>query len=105
MQLMHSQGRDLDVAMARHWIDEGRYRDAAQMLDVIDPVKMAAGSSSPAAKHWIEVQRGRILVLQGEKALGRRRIEQALAAMADMGVDSQSPGLQAMRRWLVEQGA
>ena len=27
------------------------YRDAAQMLDVIDPVKMAAGSSSPAAKH------------------------------------------------------
>lgn len=92
-------------SMARQWIAEGRYADAAGMLDRIDPVKMAAGMSSPAAAHWIEVQRGRILVLQGDRASGRRRVEAALAAMAAMGVDPRSPGLEAMRRWLVEQGA
>lgn len=90
---------------ATAWIAEGRTREASRLLDGIDAAKMAAGMSSPAAAHWIEVQRGRIEVLEGAKAAGRRRVEAALAGMAGMGIDPASPGLEAMRRWLEEQGA
>lgn len=92
-------------SMARQRIDEGRYREAESILDGIDPVKMAAAMSSPAARYWIEVQRGRILVLEGDKARGRRVVEDALDGMVAMGIDARSPGLEAMRRWLSENGA
>lgn len=86
--------------MATRLIGEARYREALRLLDRIDAKKMAAAMSSPAAKHWIDVQRGRCLIGMGDKGGGRELIAAALEEMVAMGIDRDAPGLVQARAYM-----
>lgn len=86
--------------MVLRLIDEKQYRDASGVLEHIDASKMAAAMSSPAAAHWVEVQRGRIQMGLGDKARGRRTIAAALDEMVRMGIDPNAPGIVKAREFL-----
>src|SRR5690606_20805636 len=87
-------------SIANRLIGEARYKEALTMLDRIDPVKLAAGNSSPAAKYWIDVHRGRCRIGLGDRAQGRRLISSALDAMVAMGISPDAPGLVRARGYM-----
>ncbi len=83
-------------------VNDRNYKEALAVLDRIDAAHMAAVMSSPSAKYWIEVQRGRAQIGLGDKLRGRERIAAALDGMVKMGIDPKAPGLVVARKYLLD---
>ena len=83
-------------------IDRERFAEADALLAGIDAKKLAASTSSPGARFWIQAQRGRSLIGLGQRERGQRQIAMALDGLVGMGINSEAPGLVALRQLLEE---
>ena len=83
-------------------VNDRNYKEALAVLDRIDAAHMAAVMSSPSARYWVEVQRGRVQIGLGDKLRGRGRITAALDDMVKMGIDPNAPGLVGARKYLLD---
>lgn len=74
-------------ALAGALADQGRYRQALDMVDGLDLAALVAGDSSPAWSDRISALRGRVLVLSGQVEPGRALLRQALPRLATSGTE------------------
>ena len=79
---------------------EKLYREALRVLEAIDPEKLAVSTSSPAAAHWINIERGDVLISLKEKARGRALISTAIEGAVKMGIAPDSKRLVDARKLL-----
>jgi non-specific serine/threonine protein kinase len=73
--------------LAKALAEQGRYREALEMANGLDVAALTAGDSTPGWKQRLEALRGRILVLSGDAAEGRRLLREALPALQALGTE------------------
>lgn len=79
---------------------EKLYREALRVLEAIDPKKLAVVTSSPAAAHWVNIERGDVLISLHEEARGRALISTAIDEAVKMGIAPDSKRLVDARKLL-----
>src|SRR5690606_27797452 len=74
--------------LAKALVEQGRYAEALDMANGLDVAALTAGDSTPGWEHRLHALRGRILVLSGEAAAGRRLLRDALPPLQALGTET-----------------
>ena len=72
---------------------EGQYQEALDILEQVNPQMLATATSSPAAEHWINIERGGLMISLGDEKHGRQVIADAINGALKMGIAPDSKRL------------